>query len=78
MLAPGINKIELERIDKGHQANRLVLAVSSLLMACRDEDTPEPEDLRVIAQLIHSETEIMRDYLHDFRQAVKESPPPEP
>jgi len=55
-----------------------VLAISGLLMACRDDDTPEPEDLRVIAQLIHSETEIMRDCLHHFRQAVKESPPPEP
>jgi len=78
MLVPGINKIELERIDKGHQANRRVLAVTSLLMACRDDDSPEPDDLRVIAQLIHSETEIMRDCLHHFRQAVKESPPPEP
>jgi len=47
-------------------------------MACRDDDSPEPDDLWVIAQLIHSETEIMRDCLYHFRQAVKDSPPPEP
>ena len=62
----------LHHLDKGQQANQRILAVSSLLMACRDDDTPEPDDLRVVAKLIHSETEIMRDCLHHFRQAVKD------
>jgi hypothetical protein len=64
-------------LDRGLQANNRVLAVSNLLMSGRDTDSPEPDDLRVIAHLIHSETEKMRDCLQHFRQALKESLPPE-
>lgn len=58
----------IQLLDKSQTANRRILAVSALLMACRDDATLEAGELRTVAQLIRIEAEIMRDSLEAFSQ----------
>lgn len=64
-------KLGLQHLDKAHVANCRISSISTLLMAYDDREVPESEDLRILADLIHSQSEIMRDCLKRFRQAVE-------
>lgn len=68
-------KAALQHLDAAHVANRRIASVSILLMASENQDLLEVEDLRVLADLIHSQTEIVRDCLGHFMQIAEANEP---